>query len=310
MRSYEISEYIDNLPLQASFCKGYKPDEVYEVICTISSMYNQILSEAYEENEELKRKIDFMETYNRNGSVSGKTEDELLTEVKEEKAVLKEETKAQPLSDKELQRLKRGELLEILLDQSRENESLKLQLEEKSRMIEDLNSKLASRKIAIREAGTIADASLKLNGVFEAAQAAAQQYLDNLQDLYQQESSSFLKREAEIETKCTAMLQATKERCDCMKEDIERQCAQLETEAKTNCERMRETVEKECREREQAADINCRAREQEAEDRCRAFDLKAKEDVDRRWEELSKRLEAFYNAHEGLKDIMSASKII
>jgi len=310
LRSYEISEYIDNLPLQASFCKGYKPDEVYEVICTISSMYNQILSEAYEENEELKRKIDFMETYNRNGSVSGKTEDELLTEVKEEKAVLKEETKAQPLSDKELQRLKRGELLEILLDQSRENESLKLQLEEKSRMIEDLNSKLASRKIAIREAGTIADASLKLNGVFEAAQAAAQQYLDNLQDLYQQESSSFLKREAEIETKCTAMLQATKERCDCMKEDIERQCAQLETEAKTNCERMRETVEKECREREQAADINCRAREQEAEDRCRAFDLKAKEDVDRRWEELSKRLEAFYNAHEGLKDIMSASKII
>ncbi len=310
MRSHEISEYIDNLPLQASFCKGYKPDEVYEVICTISSMYNQILSEAYEEKEELKRKIDFLEAYNRNGSFSEKIEDESFMEAQEEKAALKEERKAQPLSDKELQRLKRGELLEILLDQSRENEILNLQLEEKSHIIEDLNGKLASKKIAIKEAGTIADASFKLNGVFEAAQAAAQQYLDNLKDLYQQESSSFLKRESEIETKCTAMLQATKERCDCMKEEVEKQCAELEARVKNKCEMMRETVEKECRERERAVDVNCRAREQEAEDRCKALDRKAKEDVDRRWDELSKRLEAFYNAHEGLKDIMAASKII
>ena len=51
---HEISEYIDNLSFKKVLCKGFRPDDVYEAICNISSMYNQILSEAYAENEELK----------------------------------------------------------------------------------------------------------------------------------------------------------------------------------------------------------------------------------------------------------------
>jgi hypothetical protein len=35
-------------------------------------------------------------------------------------------------------------------------------------------------KIDIEESGSIAEAALKINGVFEAAQAAADQYLDNI----------------------------------------------------------------------------------------------------------------------------------
>ena len=39
---------------------------------------------------------------------------------------------------------------------------------------------LASRQIRLEQAGSIAEAALKLNGVFEAAQAACNQYLENI----------------------------------------------------------------------------------------------------------------------------------
>lgn len=77
------------------------------------------------------------------------------------------------MTDKELKRLRRGELLELLVEQGRQVEQLKRELEE-------ARQALASREIAIREAGTLAEAALKLNGVFEAADAAVKQYMENL----------------------------------------------------------------------------------------------------------------------------------
>ena len=93
------------------------------------------------------------------------------------------------LSDKELRRLKRVELLEMLLELSRENEALMLELEEKNRIIEALNLQLENRKIDLKHAGTIAEASFKLNGGFEAAEKAAEQYLENLQYLCEREQN-------------------------------------------------------------------------------------------------------------------------
>ena len=77
------------------------------------------------------------------------------------------------MTDKELRKLKRIEILELLLEQSRENERLRAEIEEMKKKLED-------REIAIKESGSIAEAALKLNGIFEAAQKAADQYLENL----------------------------------------------------------------------------------------------------------------------------------
>lgn len=77
------------------------------------------------------------------------------------------------MTDKELRKLKRIEILELLLEQSRENERLRAEIAE-------VNKKLEDKEIAIKEAGSIAEAALKLNGIFEAAQRAADQYLENL----------------------------------------------------------------------------------------------------------------------------------
>lgn len=83
------------------------------------------------------------------------------------------------MTDKELKRLSRAELLELLLIQTRESEHLKLQLEEAKRELEN-------REIRIREAGNLADASMAVNGVFESAQKAAQQYLENIARMEQE----------------------------------------------------------------------------------------------------------------------------
>lgn len=85
------------------------------------------------------------------------------------------------MTEKELRKLSRMDLLEILLEKSKENERLKLELEE-------VKKQLSDRMIKIEKAGSIAEAALKLNGVFEAAQAAADQYLENLHNISQQTS--------------------------------------------------------------------------------------------------------------------------
>lgn len=79
------------------------------------------------------------------------------------------------MTEKELRRLRRVDLLEMLVAQSRENEELKARLREAEK-------ELASRKIAIKESGSIAEAALRLNGIFEAAQQAAEQYLENIRN--------------------------------------------------------------------------------------------------------------------------------
>ena len=74
---------------------------------------------------------------------------------------------------KELRKMKKTELLEIMLAQSREIDSLRAQLAE-------ANARLEERRIAIEESGSIAEASLKLTKVFEEAQKAADLYVENV----------------------------------------------------------------------------------------------------------------------------------
>lgn len=77
------------------------------------------------------------------------------------------------MTDRELKKLSRAELLELLLQETQENERLRKQLDKAQTLME-------SKIIKIENAGSIAEAALALNGVFEAAQKAADQYLENV----------------------------------------------------------------------------------------------------------------------------------
>lgn len=83
------------------------------------------------------------------------------------------------MTDKELKRLSRTELLEMLIEQGKEVERLKKELE-------DTQKQLENRQLAIDSSGSIAEAALKLNGVFEAAQSSADLYLENIENMVSQ----------------------------------------------------------------------------------------------------------------------------
>ena len=73
----------------------------------------------------------------------------------------------------ELKKLNRTELLELLLEVTKENERLKKRIKVYEEVVQD-------KEIAIKESGSLAEAAVKISGVLEAAQEAADLYLENI----------------------------------------------------------------------------------------------------------------------------------
>lgn len=80
------------------------------------------------------------------------------------------------MTDRELKKLSRAELLEMLLAQTEENERL-------GQEITQLKAQIDDRVLIMEQSGTMAEAALKLNEVFEAADQAAKQYLDSVKQM-------------------------------------------------------------------------------------------------------------------------------
>nr|WP_159564045.1 hypothetical protein [Streptococcus halichoeri] len=74
-----------------------------------------------------------------------------------------------------LKKLKRKELLEMMLEQQ-------ILIEKQEQEINKMKSELESRSIKIKASGNLAEAALQLSGIFEAAQAAADIYLANIEE--------------------------------------------------------------------------------------------------------------------------------
>lgn len=77
------------------------------------------------------------------------------------------------MTTRELRRLGRTELLEMLLQQVEENEALRRELGE-------AREALNARSIVHENSGSIAEAALQLSGVFDQAQRAADDYLHSI----------------------------------------------------------------------------------------------------------------------------------
>ena len=77
------------------------------------------------------------------------------------------------MTDQELRKLRRSELLEIMIAQSKKIDRLQRKLNAAER-------RLANREILLEKTGNIAEAALQLNHIFEDAQEAAEQYLANV----------------------------------------------------------------------------------------------------------------------------------
>ena len=77
------------------------------------------------------------------------------------------------MTDKEFRQLKRSELIDIIYEYQKQEK----QMQEE---IRKLRAKLRSRNLKIQDAGSIAEATAGLSGIFQVAQKTADAYLEHI----------------------------------------------------------------------------------------------------------------------------------
>lgn len=95
------------------------------------------------------------------------------------------------MTPKGLKSLSRKDLLELLLEQTERNEQLEKELAE-------LKAQLEDKQIAIARSGTMAEAALRLNGVYKVVDQAAASYLRGVQQRCQEMEEETRRRCAEL----------------------------------------------------------------------------------------------------------------
>ena len=105
------------------------------------------------------------------------------------------------MTEKELRKLSRYQLLELLIIQTERANDLEQKLQEAL-------EKLESREIQMSHLGSVAEASLQLSGVFEAAQNAADIYLNAAK-------ARAAEIEAEAANRAEAILEEARQKAAC-----------------------------------------------------------------------------------------------
>ena len=202
------------------------------------------------------------------------------------------------MTDKQLRKLSRIELLEMLIQHSKEITRLQEQLEEAHELLED-------KYIAIDNAGSIAEASLQINGVFSAAQQAADQYLQNV-SLRQNEGEG-----ADILQERFPAADAPSAEKKESPSEAEDPAAEAEAEPQQD-DTVILPVDPEVEEAQAtAAEILAKAQAQademiaKAQEECDEMVRRAKEESQSWWAETSKKMDAFYKERVGLREMLA-----
>ncbi|WP_195985203.1 hypothetical protein [Clostridium sp. D33t1_170424_F3] len=119
------------------------------------------------------------------------------------------------MTEKGIRNLSKTELLTIIRDQEAE-------LVQAQAQIADLQSQLSARTIAIEECGSLAEAALRLNNVFQTAQAAADQYLFNVQEREDAFKERMEKQEADAALQMELRLKDLEARCRTLEEESQK----------------------------------------------------------------------------------------
>ncbi len=140
------------------------------------------------------------------------------------------------MTDKEFRRLSRADLIEIIYELQQNEKALQQENE-------DLKHRLEERRETVSEAGSLAEVLAKVNGLFEAAQATADGYQEEirrLQDEAREEARIRLEEAREEARKIRAQ-------ADDYLADIKRQASKLAALALRQREELLKKTEEECR---------------------------------------------------------------
>ena len=108
-------------------------------------------------------------------------EQKTIEETEAVEATTAAETSSDAKERVDLAKLKKKDLLEIMLAQSKEIDELRAK-------VADLEAKLANREFEFEKIGSIAEASLAVTNIFKEAEEAAKIYLENVRRSYEKRS--------------------------------------------------------------------------------------------------------------------------
>ncbi len=180
------------------------------------------------------------------------------------------------MTKNDAKKLRRGDLLELLIEQTEENQRL-------MNKISQLETKLSERVIVMEQAGSIADAALGLTEVFSQAQDSADRYLESIrrkqaeaEDALCQarEKAKQIEQKAQEEGQTTVRKareegQATLQKAQEEAQELTRQTREiaeaLTAQTQAECARQREKARADCKVLECQTQVECEKRLAEAE---------------------------------------------
>lgn len=133
------------------------------------------------------------------------------------------------MTNKELKRLSRADLLEMMLAVTKENEQLQASVMQMKKRLDD-------RTVSIENCGSLAEAVLQINGVFEAAQAACEQYVQNIQERNANQDQLFHRMEEEAKKRCEAMIAQAERQANEIIAQAEQKASEVLKQAKMQAE--------------------------------------------------------------------------
>lgn len=142
------------------------------------------------------------------------------------------------MNEKALRKASRQELLELLLESTKEKERLLADMEAMRKEVAETRAKMQEYTVAVEEAGSIADAAAQVSGVFNAAQKTADIYLANIRRRQEEQEEACKKKQVESERLAAEIIAKA-----------EKQCAQMELETKKRCEELYRTAEQDANRR-------------------------------------------------------------
>ena len=173
------------------------------------------------------------------------------------------------MTSRELKRMGRAGLLELLIAERSENERMDKLNNEKQRQLEAVEAKcgtaeknladalakieelekalagtqedlaaakvkLESDELAVANAGSIAEAALQVSGIFAVAQKAADQYLANVERM-----------QGTTQQECERLMAETQQKCALMEAETQQKCAALEADTRAHCQAERDRANRE-----------------------------------------------------------------
>ena len=107
------------------------------------------------------------------------------------------------MTDKEFKRLNKAELLDIIYQ-------LQLQVDTLTEKNQSLEKALEDKRLRISTAGNLAEAALEINNCFRSAQNAADQYINEIKNLYEAAEAERERILAEARAEAEAILSGAK----------------------------------------------------------------------------------------------------